>query len=565
MERPIVFLDVTIGDKHGESVGVEAPVRATGSFAAGRIVIQLFSDVVPRTAENFRQLCTGEAGTGKSTGKPLHYLGTLFHRVIKGFMMQGGDFERFDGTGGESIYGRTFRDESFETSHSTAGLLSMANAGAHTNGSQFFVLFRPAPHLDGKHVVFGRVVQGMDVVRAVENTPTGAGDRPSVPVRVSGSGQLRADDPVLKGMGLHATEPPRTASEAIMAAAGEKRPQRHRKGAPQWHNEASDMGLPVSFGKQRERRPRNEAPPPPPATEASPHWPDPDQVQAIPEAAPHPPRVNKLSSEARLAEEELKHLILARLRGEAPADEVSAPADDTVAPAESLVVVDEEEQQQEEAPVSANVSSLRDRLAALKGSLSQGKQQNARETYREAKRLVGEPRKREREPLGAPTGPEEGSLDETAEVALERVERAESAAKRVRENFGWAHYNSGKTVNEYERDLAMVGAASSVSGAQAALRGGTTVAAVEALVPALASDARYGASDHADSAGLERLAGGIDRRLQKAAARRPKGRREDETVDYVNERNRRFNKMFEQKMGKYSAEIRENLERGTAL
>jgi peptidylprolyl isomerase len=150
-KNPRVFFEITIGDK-----------------VAGKIEMELFADTCPKTAENFLQLCVG---TKNKDGKTLHFKGSSFHRVIPGFMCQGGDFTRGNGTGGESIYGGRFDDETFAGKagkHFGAGTLSMANAGPNTNGSQFFICTAATPHLDGKHVVFGQVVKGYNVVKAME-------------------------------------------------------------------------------------------------------------------------------------------------------------------------------------------------------------------------------------------------------------------------------------------------------------------------------------------------------------------------------------------------------------
>merc|ERR1712168_1541152 len=164
MANPKVFFDIT---------AVNQPL--------GRIVMELRADVVPKTAENFRALCTMEKGFG--------YKGSTFHRVITDFMCQGGDFTNHNGTGGGSIYGEKFADEDFQLKHTGAGILSMANAGPNTNGSQFFLTTVQTAWLDGKHVVFGSVVEGMDVVKKIESYGSQSG-KTSKKIMISNSGQL---------------------------------------------------------------------------------------------------------------------------------------------------------------------------------------------------------------------------------------------------------------------------------------------------------------------------------------------------------------------------------------
>lgn len=173
MSNPQVYMDIEIG-----------------GAKSGRLVFELFAEDVPKTAENFRALCTGEKGKGRA-GKPLHYKGSSFHRIIRDFMCQGGDFTQGDGRGGESIYGRTFPDENFNLKHDTAGLLSMANAGPNTNGSQFFITTVPTPHLDGHHVVFGKVIEGMDVLKEMEDAGSQQGNTLQ-DVRIADCGELSA-------------------------------------------------------------------------------------------------------------------------------------------------------------------------------------------------------------------------------------------------------------------------------------------------------------------------------------------------------------------------------------
>ena len=171
-ENPVVFFEISINNE-----------------VQGNLYMELFYDIVPKTAENFRQLCTGEF---KSDGKPIGYKGAVFHRIMKDFMVQGGDIINGDGTGSTSIYGQQFDDENFVLKHDQEGLLSMANSGPNTNGCQFFITTKACDWLNGKHVVFGKLhdEQSLTLLKKLENVKTGFGNKPKSVVRITECGQM---------------------------------------------------------------------------------------------------------------------------------------------------------------------------------------------------------------------------------------------------------------------------------------------------------------------------------------------------------------------------------------
>ncbi|KAG8929725.1 hypothetical protein FRC02_005156 [Tulasnella sp. 418] len=220
-----------------------------GEERAGRVVFELFSDKVPKTCENFRSLATGEKGLSQLSGVPLHYKNSIIHRSIANFMVQGGDFTKRNGKGGESIYGAPFEDEDLSADLDAEGLLCMANKGPNTNGSQWFVTLKPCPHLNGKHVVFGKVVHGFDVIVKISELPVDEKDRPLTPVVIYHSGELE-----LRKAPQKPSAPPKVSARSQSVSSNDDAPSKRKRR----HSDAKSPSDSEDENKDRPRRSHKE-------------------------------------------------------------------------------------------------------------------------------------------------------------------------------------------------------------------------------------------------------------------------------------------------------------------
>eukprot|EP00611_Tribonema_gayanum_P022908 TRINITY_DN46_c1_g1_i1.p1 TRINITY_DN46_c1_g1~~TRINITY_DN46_c1_g1_i1.p1 ORF type:complete len:476 (+),score=161.74 TRINITY_DN46_c1_g1_i1:46-1428(+) len=452
-KNPKVYLDISIGPRK-----------------VGQVVCELFANEVPRTAENFRALCTGERGIGKC-GKRLHFQGSSFHRIIPGFMAQGGDFTKGDGTGGESIFGPRFPDESFKRKHDQPGLLSMANAGKDSNGSQFFITFTRTPHLDGRHVVFGKVVEGMDVVQLMEKVATGANDKPRMPVLIADCGQVADEEP----------EPQQ--AEAAQAAVAQQK---------------------AAITSQRAAEPGKEA---------------------------------------------------------AGGEEQPQGAEE------------EEEEEEVEAPVDLSAMSEKERrLHQLRLKLNASRKANRQEVKDEFKRMNGEkkgggggggtqdgqPKGKGRKKKGA--ADPDALLSVTAEAAAQEAMGVHKKDKK-KAAFGWDMFNQDTLYKTYKKRLQTLPKGSIRRDGPDAEEGGGSAMALYGVEEAVGSTKAL-----LQAQGVDRMAAELrEREEQRAKFSRRRTEYEAADVDYINERNKHFNKKIKRAYDKYTVEIRQNLERGTAL
>eukprot|EP00904_Undaria_pinnatifida_P005712 jgi/Undpi1/2270/HiC_scaffold_13.g05656.m1 len=454
---PQIFMDIKIGDRQ-----------------VGRMVFELFASVAPRTAENFRALCTGERGLSKKTNLRLHFKDSVFHRVIPGFMAQGGDFTRGDGTGGESIYGDKFADENFVCPHEGRGLLSMANAGPDTNGSQFFITFATAPHLDGRHTVFGKIVEGMDVLDIMEKVSTAGNDRPRLPVTIDDCGQVgeMVDDENQEGDGIgQSSSSPTTAGDGSgNAAAGE------RGGA---------LGDEDTEGRSGGKKQQEED----------------EEEEEVELEEPDEEALGKMSAlEQRLFKVRLKMNKGRRANKKAVKEEYNRLSD----------------------PGYAAKMRSKDREEAKKRWDNEMKERGLSK--------------------------DEAFMVETA-AAAEIVSEHKNKKEKHKAAFGWNVFNQDALFKGYKKRLEKLPKP----------KAGSEGARME-------DTAEYGAKDDADAQGMQRVVDELmDKEKRKEAFSRRRSEHGATDIDYINDRNKHFNKKIKRAYDKYTVEIRQNLERGTAL
>ena len=538
LDNPRVYFDIELG---GEPLG--------------RIVMTLFADVAPRSAENFRALCTGEKGVS-SKGARLHYKGSALHRVIPGFMAQGGDFTAGDGTGGESIYGPTFPDEPFTLKHTEPGLLSMANAGPNTNGSQFFICFEPTSWLDGKHVVFGKVVEGMPVVKKIEAVGSRSG-RPSRRPIIVECGELPSRRQILAKIRAEQADEAQLRQDPNAIDLDEEARQRLRA----LREGAAKAKRPAFRTAQDELRELEEV----------------EQAAAAAAAAAAKADSGGASDEEEGREPQDGPSRKRPRRGKSSNDNNRGTSG--VGTAQGGAEAAGEEGGDGGVDPFAGMNARQRKLAELQQKMRQARRANESAVIVEKKKEADARRptgmSNEDQPPGGDVSQKKWAEEKakrreeelkrlglSADKAylLETAETAEAKAKKKEKKpapKGWEAFDQASLYAAYERRTEAI--KPDVASYEAAR-------ASDPEFYRAADSLAYGGAGGAPKEAVDLMVAELNERQNRGAAfsrrRRVTG---DKDVDYINDRNAHFNKKIERAFGGYAQEIKANLERGTAL
>ena len=462
-----------------------------GTTALGRIEIELFYDITPKTAENFRGLCTGEYGTGKIHKKKLTYKGSRIHKIVENQYIQGGDIIYGNGKGGESIYGEFFKDENFKRRHACAGLLSMGNIGRNTNSSQFIITLRPCPQLDDKHVVFGQVINGMEVVREIGKIPTDANERPRVKILIFDCGDY----------------------------------------------DTRRIHLREDVFKET--------------------------IQSILEDRARKEKVKLLGPEEAEKYKKLKHKSAFDIEQE-------YPEEDTIKKKESEDDDSEEEEEEDEideAEIKKSMSNIKNekdkedfmkQYYLLKSKITEAKNLNNKAVIEEntnvqdvdkARKLKRQEWLQEREKTKKKLieqGVPENKLYTLESIHRNELQKEQAMKKAKNETFGWDVFNNEAYYRAHKKRLRDMPFDKELYEEQ--MKNGIDMSKI----------------DTEERKNL--LKNDIEQQQEKRNKfSRRRNFYEDQNVDYINERNRKFNKKLERFFGKDCAEIKANLERGTAI
>lgn len=546
MDNPRVFLDILIGDE-----------------PLGRLAIELHADVVPKTAENFRQLCTGEAGVGRK-GKKLWYKGTTFHRIIDKFMAQGGDFERGDGTGGESIYGDTFADENFKLQHDRPGVLSMANAGPATNGSQFFLCTVACPWLDGKHVVFGRVLEGLPLLKKLDSLGSRSG-KPAQRVTIADCGELASKRQIMAKLQAEKAELAALKEGPIEVdpdAESRARLRKLRGDSPKPVDIAGDTDVDTSLPKPRAKKPKFRT-----AQD------DLADMEAEAEAArPKQSEAELAATAAAAAADDLA------AAGAPAAEGTRKPAATSDGNAQAATMQLSDSESDDAAAVGgdlyAGMSARQKQLHLLQGRLRQSRKANQVAAIAEKRRekmggLEGdggqmsnrkwyeEKTKRKEadlERLGLDPKKDVARL-ETAEGAALRYEKNKARAKRA--PVPWQAFSHETLAAAYGKRAANI---------HVDMEEYETKRSEDPEFYRGADSLQYGKAIQDTPKEIDRMVKELnDRSEGRKQFQRRRRHQADKDVDSINKNNEAFNRALDRNYNKYTTEIKANLERGTAL